>query len=114
MAPRSQASTARRCDLVEGEIVGRAAQVLVRAALREGAELAAEVADVGVVDVAVDDVAHDVAADRAAQRVGRARDVRDSRRRGPRTGARSRVGSRRSPDVRALDDRGESRRSTLA
>ena len=62
-------------DFLDGEIVGRAAQILVRAALREGAELAPEVADVGVVDVAVDDVAHDVAADRAAQRVGGLRDV---------------------------------------
>ena len=62
-------------DFLDGEIVRRAAQILVRAAFREGAELAAEIADVGVVDVAVDDVAHDVAADRAAQRVGGLRDV---------------------------------------
>ena len=39
-------------------------------ALGEGAEPAAVVADVGVVDVAVDDVAHGVAADARAQRVG--------------------------------------------
>ena len=44
-------------DLVEREIVGPAAQILAELALREGAELAAEVADVGVVDVAVDDIA---------------------------------------------------------
>ena len=70
VAPRSQASRARRGDLVEVEIVGPAAQVLAELALGEGAELAAEVADVGVVDVAVDDVADGVAADlaRAARR----------------------------------------------
>src|SRR4029453_17245311 len=53
------------------EIVGLAAQVVVRAALGEGAEAAAEVADVGVVDVAVDDVGNDAAANRLAQGVGR-------------------------------------------
>ena len=61
--------------LLQREIVGLAAQVVVRAALGEGAEAAAEVADVGVVDVAVDDVADDVAAHRLAQRVGRAGDM---------------------------------------
>ena len=61
--------------LFQGEVVGLAAQVVVRAALGEGAEAAAEVADVGVVDVAVDDVADDVAAHRLAQRVGRTGDM---------------------------------------
>ena len=56
--------------LVEPEVVRLAAQVLGELALGEGAELAAEVADVGVVDVAVDDVGHDVAARLAPQRVG--------------------------------------------
>ena len=60
---------------VQRQIVRRAAQCLVRLALGEGAELAAVVADVGVVDVAVDDVAHDVAADRLAQRIGRGDDM---------------------------------------
>ncbi len=60
---------------IQRQVVGRAAQRLVRLALGEGAEAAAVVADVGVVDVAVDDVAHDVAADRLAQRVGRGDDM---------------------------------------
>ena len=46
----------------------------VVAALREGAELAAVSADVGVVDVAVDDVGDGVADAARAQRVGRAAD----------------------------------------
>ena len=62
-------------DFVQVEVVRRAAQRLVRLALGERAELAAVVADVGVVDVAVDDVAHDVAADRLAQRIGRGDDM---------------------------------------
>ena len=62
-------------DFLDGEIIRRAAQILVRAAFREGAELAPEVADVGVIDVAVHDVTHDVATDRASQRVGGLRDV---------------------------------------
>ncbi len=46
------------------------------AAFREGAELAPEVADVCVIDVAVHDVTHDVAADRrVAARPGGLRDV---------------------------------------
>src|SRR6185369_13141546 len=39
-------------DLLEVERVGAAAQILAQLALREGAELAAEIADIGVVDVA--------------------------------------------------------------
>ncbi len=57
-------------DLVERHEVRRAAQVLRQAALREGAEAAAEVADVGVVDVPRDDVGDDVAVDLAPHRVG--------------------------------------------
>src|SRR5262249_9466789 len=53
-------------DLIEVEIIGPAAQVLAQLALGEGAELAAIVANVGVVDVAVDDVADDIAVDAAA------------------------------------------------
>src|SRR5262249_1102541 len=52
-------------DLREVEIVRLAAQRLVRLVLRERAEPAAIAADIGVIDVAVDDVAHDVAADSA-------------------------------------------------
>ena len=62
-------------NFLDGEIIRRAAQILVRAAFREGAELAPVIADVGVVDVAVHDVTHDVATDRASQRVGGLRDV---------------------------------------
>ena len=70
VAPRAQASRARRTISSSVEIVGRAAQRLVRLALGEGAERAAVGADVGVVDVAVDDVADGLAADiaRAARR----------------------------------------------
>ena len=60
---------------VQRQIVGCAAQFLVRLAFGERAETAAVVADVGVVDVAVDHVAHDVAADRLTQRIGRGDDV---------------------------------------
>ena len=61
-------------DFVERQIVGTAAQVLRQFALRECAELAFEVADVRVVDVAVDDVADHIAIDVAANRVGRVDD----------------------------------------
>jgi hypothetical protein len=44
-------------------------------ALGEGAESALEVADIGVIYIAVDHVAHDVAADGLAQRVGSSDDV---------------------------------------
>jgi hypothetical protein len=54
-------------DFFNIEIVRRAAQILVRAAFREGAELAPEMADVGVIDVAVDDIADGVAVDASWQ-----------------------------------------------
>src|SRR4029453_14411921 len=57
-------------DLVHVEVVGPASQVFAELALREGAELAAEIADVGVVDVAGDDVGDGVAVDAPAQIVG--------------------------------------------
>src|SRR5262249_23037823 len=57
-------------DFVHVEVVGAAAQILSELALGEGAELAAEIADVGVVDVAGDDVGHGVAIDLTAQPVG--------------------------------------------
>src|SRR3954470_2169042 len=56
---------------VEREIVGRATQVLMRLALGEGTEPATEIADVGVVDIAVDHVSDNIAADRLAQRISR-------------------------------------------
>ena len=57
-------------DLVHVEVVGAAAQILAELALREGAELAAEIADVGVVDVAGDDIGDGVAVDGAPQIIG--------------------------------------------
>ena len=65
-------------DLVHVEVVGPAAQILAELALREGAELAAEIADVGVVDVAGDDIGDRVAIDLAAQPVGRGADQVES------------------------------------
>ena len=75
MAPRAQASRAPSHDLVDAEVVRLAAQVLAQLALGEGAELTLEVADVRVVDVAVDHVGHDVAVDLAAEVVGGPADV---------------------------------------
>src|SRR5207244_10502221 len=57
-------------DLRQVEVIGPAAQILAELALREGAELAAEIADVGVVDVAGHDVADFVAIDPLPQPVG--------------------------------------------
>ena len=58
-------------DLLVRDEVRRAAQVRRQLALREGAEAAAEVADVRVLDVPGDDVADLVAADLPPQPVGR-------------------------------------------
>ena len=58
-------------DLLVRDEVRRAAQIRRQPALREGAEAAAEVADVRVLDVPRDDVADLVAADLPAQPVGR-------------------------------------------
>ena len=60
-------------DLLAPEQVGGAAQVLGQLALREGAEAALEVADVGVVDVPADDVGDLVAVALGAHLIGRAR-----------------------------------------
>ena len=57
-------------DLVVGQIVGAPAQVFRQLALGKGAELALEIADIGVVDVAVDDKTDGVAVDGRAQRIG--------------------------------------------
>jgi hypothetical protein len=64
-------------DFVEIEDVRAAAQVLAQLAFGEGAELAFEIADVGVVDVAVDDVGDGVAGGGAAQLVGGGGDARE-------------------------------------
>ena len=75
MAPRFPRFLCAAHDLRHVEIVRRAAQRLVRLALGEGAELAAVITDVGVVDVAVHHVAHGVATDRLAQFVGSGTDA---------------------------------------
>ena len=62
-------------DLVERDEVRRAAQVRRQPALREGAEAAAEVADVRVLDVPRDDVADLVAAHLAPEPVGGGEDA---------------------------------------
>ena len=59
-------------DFLHREIIGRAAQGFVGFSLGKRAELAFVVADIGVVDVTVDDVTDHVTADGAAKRVGRA------------------------------------------
>src|SRR5215471_15791138 len=46
-------------DLREVEVIGPPAQIFTELALGEGAELAAEIADIGVVDVAGHDIADD-------------------------------------------------------
>src|ERR1700690_901728 len=56
------------------EIVRSTAQILAQLAFRERAELAAEIADVRVVDIAIDDVADAVAGHRRAKPVRRLAD----------------------------------------
>ena len=62
-------------DLVVRDEVRRPAEVGGELPLREGAEAAAEIADVRVLDVARDDVAHRVAAHLAAEPVGGGEDA---------------------------------------
>src|SRR6202011_2206325 len=58
-------------DLRKVEVVGPAAQIFAELALREGAELTAEIADVGIVDVAGHDIADLVAVNPLPELVGR-------------------------------------------
>jgi hypothetical protein len=58
--------TAAALDFIERQIIGPAAQIGGELAFGEGAELAAEGADVGVVDVAVDHIGDALAADGGA------------------------------------------------
>ena len=58
-------------DFLERQVIGFAAQALLGFALRESAELAAEIADIGIVDVAVHDIAHGVAIHLAPQLIRR-------------------------------------------
>ena len=64
-------------DLVDVEQVGRTAQILGEAPLRERAEAALEVADVGVVDVPADDVRDVVAGALPAALVGELDEARE-------------------------------------
>src|SRR5580693_7875722 len=48
-------------DFLKRQVIGRTAQRLMRLALGKGAELAAVVTDVGIVDVAIDHVADNIA-----------------------------------------------------
>src|SRR6516225_7085723 len=57
-------------DLNAVKVIGPAAQVFAELTLREGAELAAKIADVGVVDVAGHDIADGIAIDPLPQLVG--------------------------------------------
>src|SRR5215469_11531543 len=57
-------------DFEEVEIIGPAAQIFAELTLRERAELAAEVTDVRVVDVASDNIADVIAADPVPEPVG--------------------------------------------
>ncbi len=70
MAPRASASAHPVGDLAQVQQVGAAPQVERQRALGEGAELALEGADVGVVDVAVGDVGDLVAHGLQPQAVG--------------------------------------------
>ena len=99
MPPCRHTSVAPRCpglgraagDLVQVEVVGLVAVAEIVPALGEGAELAAVGADVGVVDVAVDDVGDGVADALRAQPVGRPADGREIRARARRTAPRCRL-----------------------
>ena len=88
VAPRSQASCGAVGDLVQGQRVG----VGVGAPLGERAEPAADVADVGEVDVAVDDVGHLVADGVPAQVVGQPDHLLEQRPLGGHQGQRVLVG----------------------
>jgi len=57
-------------DLLQIQIVGRAAQIPRRPALRESAKAAMKIADVGVIDIAIDHVTDAIAAKLPAQPIG--------------------------------------------
>ena len=57
-------------DFRQGQVIAALAQVLGHAPLGKGAESATEIADIGVVDVPVDDVSDRIAVDLTAQFVG--------------------------------------------
>src|SRR5690606_37510109 len=68
---------AARRDILRADIVGPATQVFALLTLGKRTELAFEIADVGVIDIAIDDIAHRVAVDRLAQLVGLRHHVRE-------------------------------------
>ena len=57
-------------DFSQGQVIAALAQVLSHAPLGKGAETAAEIADIGVVDVPVDNVSNRITVDLTAQFVG--------------------------------------------
>ena len=57
-------------DFVAVDVVGRSAQVFAVFAFGKGAELAFEIADVGVIDVAIDNIANGIAVRFVPQTVG--------------------------------------------
>ena len=69
--PRLHAPTG---DFVEIEVIGSPPKILTELALGEGTKLTPEVADVGVIDIAIDDVRDLVAIDLVAQRIGSSQD----------------------------------------
>src|SRR3954447_11798341 len=62
-------------DLVQVQIVGPAAQILAELAFREGAELAAEITDIRIVNIARNYIGHGVARYCATQTVGGGADL---------------------------------------
>ena len=74
MAPRSQPSRVRRWISSSDRSYGRPRRFSGQLPFRERAELAFEVTDVGVVDVAIDDVADDIAVHELPDRIGRVHD----------------------------------------
>ena len=74
------------CDFRMVKIIGRAAQGFMRLALAEGAEAATIGADIGVIDVPIDDIAHGIARNRLADR-GRSPQARPNLSRAERDGS---------------------------
>src|SRR5579859_1458887 len=62
---------------IQRQIIGRPTQIFAQLPFAKGAELAAEVADIGIVDVAVDRVRDDIAIDLLTQSIGCLADSRE-------------------------------------
>ena len=70
MAPSHVRLDGAALDLVQPQVIGLVPQVFGHFALGEGAKFAFEIADVGVVDVAVDDITDGVAVHFGPQAIG--------------------------------------------